>query len=70
MTQEDKDYLIPQELYANAYVESWIDVLGEESKEFKLGRLCKDKESVPDYYEFSISHATHLGVVKLKIEKI
>ena len=64
MTQEEKDYLIPQELYANAYV------LGEECKEFKLGRLCKDIESVPDCYEFSISHATHLGVVKLKIEKL
>lgn len=31
MTKEDKSKSIPQELYANAYLEIWTDILGKKA---------------------------------------
>lgn len=69
MTQEDKG-LIPKELYANAYIESWTDILGEKHDDFRLGKLCENKEDLPDYYEISYARAIHLGAVKLEIKPL
>jgi hypothetical protein len=70
MTQEDKSKLIPQELYANAYVETWIDINGVKHEDFVLGNLYKNKEDLPNYYEISCARATHLGAVKIEIKPL
>ena len=70
MTQEDKSSLIPQELYANAYLEIWTDILGKKHEDFTLGNLYKNKEDLPNYYEISCARATHLGAVKIEIKPL
>ena len=70
MTQEEKRSLIPRELYANAYIETWIDVLKNEHEVFRLGKLCENKEDLPDYYEISCDKAKHLGAVKIEIKPL
>lgn len=69
MTPENRE-LIPQELYANAYIETWTDVNGVKHEEFKLGNLYKHKEDLPDYYEISYARAVHLGAVKIEIKPL
>lgn len=70
MTQEEKNKRIPRELYANAYIETWTDILGNKHEDFRFGNLYKNKEDVPNYYEISCARAIHLGVVKLEIKQI
>ena len=70
MTQEDKIKKIPRELYANAYIETRIDVLGNKHEDFRLGKLYDNKEDLPDFYEISRDIATHLGAVKLEIKPL
>ena len=70
MTQEEKSQLIPRELYANAYIETWIDIFKNEHKVFRLGNLYENKEDLPDYYEISCARAIHLGAVKLEIKQV
>ena len=47
MTKEDKSKLIPQELYANAYLEVWTDILGKSMKTsdlvicIKIKKMCQ-----------------------------
>ena len=69
MTQEEKSNLIPQVLYANAYIETWTDILGKH-EDFRLGTLCENKEDLPNYYEISCDRAKHLGTVKLEIKPL
>ena len=70
MTQEDKNNLIPKELYANAYIETWTDVLGVKHEDFKFGNLYENKEYLPNYYEISCDRAIHLGAVKIEIKPL
>lgn len=70
MTQEDKSSLIPQELYANAYIESWTDINDVKHEDFRLGNLYKNKEDVPNHHEISYARSIHLGVVKLEIKPL
>ena len=70
MTQEDKNKKIPRELYANAYIETWTDILGKKHEDFRLGKFCENKEDLPDYYEISVDRAKHLGAVKLEIKPL
>lgn len=70
MTQEEKNSLIPQVRYANAYVERWTDILGVNHEDFKFGKLCENKEDLPNYYEFSCDRAIHLGAVKIEIKPL
>lgn len=70
MTKEDKKGLIPQELYANAYIETWTDLNGVKHEDFRLGNLYKNKEDLPNYYEISSARATHLGAVKIEIKPL
>ena len=70
MTQEEKRSLIPQELYANAYIETWTDAFGKKHEDFSLGKLCENKEDLPDYYEISYARAIHLGAVKIEIKPL
>ena len=70
MTQEEKNNLIPKELYANAYIETWIDVLGVKHEDFKFGNLYKNKEDLPNYYEISCDRAIHLRAVKIEIKPL
>lgn len=70
MTQEEKRNLIPQVLYANAYIETWIDVLGKEHEKFRFGNLYENKEDLPDYYEIDRVIAKHLGAVKIEIKPL
>ena len=44
MTQEEKRNLIPQVRYANAYIETWIDVLGKNMKNSDLVICMKIKK--------------------------
>ena len=37
MTQDEKRSFIPQELYANAYLEIWTDILGKKHEDFSFG---------------------------------
>ena len=70
MTQEEKTSLIPQVRYANAYIETWTDILGITHEDFKLGTLYENKEDLPDYYEISYARAIHLGAVKIEIKSL
>lgn len=70
MTQEEKKSLIPQVLYANAYIETWTDILGKKNKVFRFGKLCENKEDLPDYYEIDCVIAKHLGTVKIEIKPL
>ena len=70
MTQEEKRSLIPQEQYANAYIETWTDILGKKHEDFRLGKLYENKEDLPDYYEISCARAIHLGAVKIEIKPL
>lgn len=70
MTQEDKNSLIPQVGYANAYIETWTDINEVKHEDFRLGKLCKNKEDLPDYYEISYARAIHLGAVKIEIKPL
>lgn len=70
MTQEEKSQLIPRELYANAYIETWTDILGNKYEDFRLGNLYENKEDLPNHYEISYARAIHLGAVKLEIKQI
>ena len=70
MTQEEKSQLIPRELYANAYIETWTDILGNKHEDFRLGNLYENKEDLPNHYEISYARAIHLGTVKLEIKQI
>lgn len=70
MTQEEKSQLIPRELYANAYIETWTDILGNKHEDFRLGNLYENKEDLPNHYEISCARAIHLGAVKLEIKQI
>lgn len=69
MTPEKRN-LIPQVLYANAYIETWIDIFKNEHKVFRLGNLYENKEDLPDYYEISRDIAKHLGAVKIEIKPL
>jgi hypothetical protein len=70
MTKEEKISLIPQELYANAYIETWTDINGKKHEDFKLGDLYENKEDLPNYYEISCPIAIHLGAVKIEIKPL
>ena len=70
MTKEEKNSLIPQELYANAYIETWIDVLGKKHEKFRFGNFYENKEDLPDYYEIDRIIAKHLGAVKIEIKPL
>jgi hypothetical protein len=70
MTQEEKRNLIPQVLYANTYIETWIDVLGETHEIFRFGNFYENKEDLPDYYEIDRVIAKHLGAVKIEIKPL
>lgn len=70
MTQEYKRSLIPQERYANAYIETWTDINGKKHEDFRLGNLYDNKEDLPDYYEISYARAIHLGAVKIEIKPL
>lgn len=70
MTQEEKNSLIPQVLYANAYIETWTDINDIKHEDFVLGNLYKNKEDLPDYYEISYARAIHLGAVKIEIKPL
>lgn len=67
---EEKRNLIPQELYANAYIETWTDLDGIKHEDFTLGKLYKNKEDLPDYYEISCVRAVHIGAVKIEIKPL
>ena len=69
MTQV-KNNKLPEVVYANAYVEHWIDSLGKYRKDLRFGELCDNKESLPDHYEISAARAKYLGPVKITIEKL
>lgn len=62
--------LIPQEWYANAYIETWTDINGEKHEDFRLGDLYENKEDLPNYYEISYARSIHLGVVKIEIKPL
>lgn len=70
MTQEEKNKRIPRELYANAYIETWLDVFGNKHEKFRFGNLYENKEDLPDFYEISCVRAKHLGAVKLEIKPL
>lgn len=70
MPYKEKTSLIPQELYANAYIETWIDINGIKREDFRLGNLYKNKEDLPNYYEISSVRAVHLGAVKIEIKPL
>lgn len=70
MTQEEKSKLIPQELYANAYIETWTDIFGKKHEDFRFGTLYENKEHLPNYYEISRDRAIHLGTVKIEIKPL
>lgn len=70
MTQEEKNKRIPRELYANAYIETWTDILGNKHEDFRLGKLCENKEDLPNFYEISCDRAIYLGAVKLEIKPL
>ena len=70
MTQEEKINLIPQERYANAYIETRTDVDGVKHEDFRLGNLYENKEDLPNYYEISYARAIHLGTVKIEIKPL
>ena len=70
MTQEEKRNLIPQELYANAYIETWTDLFGKKHEDFIFGTLYERKEDLPNYYEISCDRAKHLGAVKIEIKPL
>ena len=70
MTQEEKRNLIPQVRYANAYIETWIDVLGKKHEKFRFGNLYENKEDLPNYYELSYARTIHLGAVKIEIKSL
>ena len=70
MTQEEKSKLIPQELYANAYVHIWTDILGKKHEDFRFGTLYENKEDLPNYYEISGTRVIHLGAVKIEIKPL
>ena len=70
MTREEKSNLIPQVRYANAYIETWIDVLGKKHEVFRFGNLYENKEDLPDYYEIDRVIAKHLGAVKIEIKPL
>jgi hypothetical protein len=70
MTQEEKNSLIPQERYANAYLEIWTDILGVKHEEFRFGNLYENKEDLPNYYEISSARVIHLGAVKIEIKPL
>lgn len=70
MTQEEKRNLIPQVRYANAYIETWTDILGKKHEKFRFGKLCENKEDLPDYYEIDYVIAKHLGAVKIEIKPL
>ena len=70
MTQEEKRSFIPQELYANAYLEVWTDILGKKHEDFSFGNLYENKEDVPNYYEKSCARVIHLGKVKIEIKPL
>lgn len=70
MTQEEKRNLIPQELYANAYIETWTDLFGNKHEDFRLGELYENKEHLPNFYEISKARAIHLGAVKIEIKPL
>ena len=70
MTQEEKRNLIPQVLYANAYIETWTDILGKKHEVFRFGTLYENKEDLPNYYEISCAIAKHLGAVKIEIKPL
>ena len=69
MTQV-KNNTLPEVVYANAYVEHWIDYSLEEHNDLVCGQLCDNKESLPDHYEISAARAKYLGPVKITIEKL
>jgi hypothetical protein len=70
MTKEEKLKKIPRELYANAYIETHIDIFEKEHEIFRLGGLYENKEDLPDFYEISCDIAKHLGAVKLEIKPL
>ena len=70
MTQEEKRNLIPQERYANAYIETWIDILKKKHEIFRFGNFYENKEDLPDYYEIDRVIAKHLGAVKIEIKPL
>lgn len=70
MTQEEKNSLIPQVRYANAYIERWTDILGIKHEDFRFGNLYENKEDLPNYYEISYARAIHLGAVKIEIKPL
>lgn len=70
MAQENKNSLIPQVRYANAYIERWTDILGVKHEDFRLGNLYENKEDLPDYYEIDCVIAKHLGAVKIEIKPL
>lgn len=70
MTREEKSQLIPRELYANAYIETWTDINGVKHEDFRLGNLYENKEDLPNYYEISYARAIHLGAVKIEIKPL
>lgn len=70
MAREDKSSLIPQELYANAYIETLMDINGKKHEDFRLGNLYENKEDLPDYYEISYARAICLGAVKIEIKPL
>lgn len=70
MTQEEKNSFIPQIRYANAYLETWTDILGKKHEDFRFGKLCENKEDLPNYYEISCARAIHLGAVKIEIKPL
>lgn len=70
MTQEEKNKRIPRELYANAYIETWTDILGNKHEDFRLGTLYENKEDLPNHYEISYARAIHLGAVKIEIKPL
>lgn len=70
MTQKEKTSLIPQVRYANAYIETWTDILGKKHEDFRFGKLCENKEDLPDYYEIDCVIAKHLGAVKIEIKPL
>ena len=70
MTRKEKISLIPQERYANAYVETWIDINGVKHEDFRLGGLYENKKDLPNHYEISCARAIHLGAVKIEIKPL
>ena len=70
MKQEEKSKLIPRELYANAYLEIWTDILGKKHEDFSFGNLYENKEDLPNYYEKSCARVIHLGAVKIEIKPL